>query len=102
MDTPVAPIGWPLAFSPPETIDRQLAVLLGPALRWRAIAAPFRGQAHRLVFDQLGDGEAVMRLDEGEIGRASTPAWSAPADQASARALEQQDVARAIGRKSCT
>src|SRR6266446_3501514 len=48
-------------------VDRQLAVLLGPALEYRARPLALAGEAHRLVFDELGGGEAIMRLDEAEI-----------------------------------
>ena len=56
-----------LRLQPAGRIDRQPAVLLRDALGNRARALPFRHQPHRLVFDQFGDGEAVMRLDEGQI-----------------------------------
>src|SRR6516165_7057638 len=48
-------------------IDGQLAGLLGEALGDRGGAAAFRHKAHGLVFDQLGDGETVVRFDEREI-----------------------------------
>src|SRR5262249_30089296 len=41
-------------------IDRQLAVLRRPAFQDRARTLPLRRQAHRFIFDQLGDGEAVV------------------------------------------
>ena len=67
MDTPVAPTGWPLDLSPPERLTGKLAVRCGHALQGDACALAVRGQAHRLVFQQLGDREAVMRLDEGQV-----------------------------------
>ena len=56
-----------LGLQPAGRIDRQLAVLLRPAFLDRARALPFRHEPHRLVFDQFGDGEAVVRLDERQI-----------------------------------
>ena len=60
----MAPIGWPFAFRPPDGLTGSLPSFCGQAFRDRARALPFRHQTHRLVFDQLGDGEAVMGLDE--------------------------------------
>ena len=57
-----------LGLEPAGRIDRQPAGLLGQALGDGARALPFRHQPHRLVLDQLGDGEAIVRLDEREIG----------------------------------
>src|SRR5919109_2827582 len=57
-----------LGFEPARWIDRQRPALLGETLRHRARSLPFRYQAHGLVFHQFGDGEAVVRLDEGEVG----------------------------------
>src|SRR5262245_36755746 len=48
-------------------IHRQLSVFLSPAFLDRTRSLPLRGQAHRFVLDQLGDGEAVMGLDERQI-----------------------------------
>src|SRR5262245_16128518 len=50
-------------------IHRESAVLLRPALRNRASALPFGGQPHGLVFDEFCNGEAIVRLDEGEIAK---------------------------------
>src|ERR1700692_1317085 len=63
METPVAPIGCPLALRPPDGLTGRR-----PALRDRAAALSCRNQAHGLVFDQLRNGEAVVGLDEREIG----------------------------------
>src|SRR5271166_6717191 len=68
METPVAPIGWPLAFNPPEGLTGSLpSFCVQPSLMARAPCP--RRQPHSLIFDQLGDGEAVMGLDKGEIGK---------------------------------
>ena len=48
-------------------IDRQLAVLGHGAFGDDARALSFRSQAHGFVLDQLGDGEAVVHLGEGEV-----------------------------------
>src|SRR5262245_48562875 len=56
-----------LGLEPTRRIDRQAPAHLGEAILDRARAAPRRYQAHGLVFDQLRDSEAVMRLDEREI-----------------------------------
>ena len=58
-----------LGFEPARGIDRELAVLGDHPLRDDARALPLRRQPHGFVFDQLGDGEAVMHLGEGEIGQ---------------------------------
>src|ERR1043165_6677600 len=66
IDTPVAPIGWPLALSPPDGLIGSLPSLcVQPSAMARAPA--FADEAHRLVLDQLGDGEAVVHLGEGQI-----------------------------------
>ena len=67
IDTPVAPIGWPFAFSPPDGLTgSRPSFAVQPSSTARA---PWPGgrQPHRLVFQQLGDGEAVMRFDERQI-----------------------------------
>ena len=92
IDTPVAPIGWPLALRPPDGLTGSrpsLAVqpssaIRAPSPRWR--------QPHRLVFDQFGDGEAVMRLDEGEVVERHAGLLQRPGPGLRA-AFEQQDVA---------
>ena len=68
IDTPVAPIGWPFAFSPPDGLTGSLPSFCVHAFRDGARALPFGHETHRLVFDQFRDGEAVMRLDERQIG----------------------------------
>ena len=56
-----------LRFEAAGGIDRQLAVLGDDALGNDARALPFGRETHGLVFDQLGDGETVMHLGEGQI-----------------------------------
>ena len=75
-------------------IDRQLAVLLRPAFLHRARALPFRREPHRLVFDQLGDGEAVVRLDQRQIAERDAGVGERPLPGLGA-AFELQDVALA-------
>src|ERR1700726_560626 len=48
---------------PAGRVDRQLAVLLAPAFQDGPRPLPPRRQPHRLIFDQLGDGEAVVGFD---------------------------------------
>src|SRR6185437_2305474 len=48
-------------------VDRQPAALLRPAFADRARPFAFANEAHRLVLDQLRDGEAVMYLGEREV-----------------------------------
>src|SRR5258708_5287182 len=57
-----------LGLEPARGIDRQGSVLLGKPLGHGARALSLRDQAHRLVFHQLGDGEAIVGLDEGKVG----------------------------------
>src|SRR5712691_8033964 len=57
-----------LGLEPAGRVDRQRPALLGQALGHGARAPALRHQPHRLVLDQLGDGEAVVGLDEGKIG----------------------------------
>src|SRR5260221_27459 len=57
-----------LGLEPARGIDRQGSVLLGKPLGHGARALSLRDQAHRLVFHQLGDGEAIVGLDEGKGG----------------------------------
>ena len=90
-----------LRFEPARGIDRQPAVLLGPAFEDGARALALRRQPHRLVFDQLGDGEAVMGLDQIEIveaeprlGQRALPGSAGPSNATTSRRL--------IGRKSLT
>ena len=56
-----------LRLQPAGRIDRQPSVLRRPAFQHRARALARRGQAHRLVFQQFGDGEAVMRFNERQF-----------------------------------
>src|ERR1700689_4540133 len=74
IDTPVAPIGWPLALRPPDGLIGSLPSL--PTIPSRRTggpsppgpgALPFRRESHRFVFDQLGDGETVVHLGERKI-----------------------------------
>ena len=48
-------------------IDGKTPALLGNSLAHDAIALTGGSKPHRLVFDELGDREAVMRFDEVEI-----------------------------------
>ena len=48
-------------------VDRQPPALLGQALAHHAVALAGGCEAHRLVLDQLGDGEAIVGLHEGEV-----------------------------------
>ena len=83
-------------------VDRQLAVALGPALEDGALALAGRGEAHGLVLDQLGDGEAVVRLDEGR-GRARSSWRAASALLPGERGPSKATMSRLlIGRKSLT
>src|ERR1700758_2944368 len=66
-DTPVAPIGCPRDFRPPDGLTGSLPSRPRLAMGDRARAWPVRAQAHRLVFQQFGDREAVVRLDEVEV-----------------------------------
>src|SRR6185437_14882652 len=75
-------------------VDRQLAVALDPTLVDRPLALAGRGQAHRLVLDQLGRGEAVVAFDEREIEQVEMCLGQRlpPGER---RALELDDVALA-------
>ena len=88
--------GVALGFQPAGAVDRQAAVALRPAFQRRAGALAFGGEAHRLVFDQLGDGEAVMHLGEGEVGQPQLGVGQG-AGPSLARALEAGDVAGGDG-----
>ena len=83
-----------LRLQPAGRIDRQLAVLLRPAFLDRARALPFRRQPHRLVFDQLGDGEAVMGLDQRQVAERN-PGVGQRALPGLGAAFELEDVALA-------
>ena len=92
MDTPVAPIGCPLALSPPDGLTgRRPSRSVQPSLTARA-PSPGAGQAHGLVFDQLGDGEAIVRLDEGQIVEPDAGLPERPPPRLRAT-LERHDVA---------
>ena len=67
IETPVGAHRVALGLEAARGIYRELPVLLRPAFLDGASALPFLSEAHRFVFDQLGDGEAIMRLDEGEV-----------------------------------
>src|SRR4029450_435471 len=73
-------------------IDRQAPVLSGLAFERNAPALAARRQAHRLIFDELGNGEAVMRLDEREIVECHA-GLRQRARPCLLAALEQEDVA---------
>ena len=50
-------------------VHRQLAVFLGPPFHDGASTLAFGCQPHRLVFDKLGNGEAVVGLHERQIAK---------------------------------
>jgi len=56
IDTPVAPIGCPFAFSPPDGLTGSLPSFCVMPSAIAARALPLRHKAHRFVFDQLCDG----------------------------------------------
>ena len=91
VDTPVAPIGWPLALRPPERLTgRRPSKRVAPS---RTTFQPSPGrEAHRLVFDHLGDGEAVVGLDEVEVVDGDARRLDAPRPGA-ARAFEGGRIA---------
>ena len=89
----MAPIGWPFDLRPPEGLTGKPAVLRRPAFADGASPLAWRGQAHRLIFDQFGDGEAVMRLDEGQVRKRRAGALMGFC-QATCAAFESDDVAR--------
>src|SRR5215470_14462971 len=74
IDTPVAPIGWPLAFSPPEGLTGSApSFCVSPSRIARAFA--FGYEAHSFVFDQFRNREAIVRFHKRKIGEldASVP-----------------------------
>ena len=73
-------------------VDRQPAVLFGPALEDRAGALAPRRQAHRFVLDHFGDREAVMRLDQVEVVEVEPRRGERPLP-GELRPLEGEDVA---------
>src|SRR3546814_14742048 len=79
-------------------VDRQPAILLGPALGDGSRALAALGEAHGLVLEQLGDGEAVVGLDEAEVveRRAGGLQRLVPGLLAT---LEERDVALAHGQE---
>ena len=67
---PVAETGWPLDCRPPETLTGVL-----PSRQVRAGVEEVGGaaglaQAEVVVVHELGGGEAVVQLDQVEVGRA--------------------------------
>ena len=56
-----------LGLQPAGWIDRQRAVLGDGSVGDDACALPFGREAHGFVFDQFGDGEAVVHLGERQI-----------------------------------
>ncbi len=68
------PDGMAFGLEPAGRIDRQFPVLLGPALFDRLRALTTGRKAHRLVFHEFGDGEAIMGFDEAEIVERQAPA----------------------------
>src|SRR6266481_1269663 len=79
METPVAPIGWPLAFSPPDGLTGSLPSFCVQPSRIARAPCP-------------RDGEAVVGFDERQIGKfcAGLLQRALPGHRA---ALELQDVA---------
>src|SRR5271169_5462074 len=66
IDTPVAPIGCPFAFNPPDGLTGSLpSFAVQPSSTARALTR--RGEPHRLVLQQFGDGEAVVRFNERQL-----------------------------------
>ena len=92
IETPVAPIGWPLALSPPDGLTGSLPPICVTPSLMHARACAFRREPHRFVFDQLGDGEAVVGLDQRKIAEreAGVAERALPGQRA---ALELEDVA---------
>ena len=101
MLTPVAPTGWPLAFSPPETLTGSLPSRSTQPSWMARSPSPGAVEAHRLVFDQLGRGEAVVALDEREVEQVELASASA-CFQASAGPSNLMMSRLLIGRKSLT
>ena len=65
--TPVAPIGWPFAFSPPLVLTGTSPPSIGPPDSSHFPAAPALAEAEVLVGDELGDREAVVHLGEVDV-----------------------------------
>ena len=57
---------------PARHVDRQLAVALDPAPVDRPLALARRGEAHRLVLDQLGRVKQSWLSTKGEIEQVET------------------------------
>ena len=94
-----------LGFQAAGRIDRQPAVLLGPALGDGARALAFRRQTHRFVFDELGDREAVMRLGEGEVAerdagarKRAFPGFGAAVEFEHVAPRHRQEILHMLGR----
>ena len=101
IDTPVAPTGWPFDLSPPDGLIGSVPSFSVQPSRIARAPSPGGGQPHRLVLDQLGDGEAVVRLDQIEIVEAE-PRGASAFFQASAGPSKARMSRRLIGRKSLT
>src|SRR5713101_665153 len=73
-------------------IDRKRAVLLRQSVADRARAFSLRHEAHRFIFDEFRDREAIVGFDEREVGEldAGAPKRARPC---LAAALEFQNVA---------
>ena len=69
IETPVAPIRWPLALRPPNGLTGSLPPLPVQPSRMVRLFLTGGGEAHGLVLQELGDGEAVVGLDQVEVGR---------------------------------
>lgn len=84
METPVAPTGCPLDFSPPE-VDRQATGFQGRAFAHHPVAFTGLRQSHRLIFNEFGNGEAIMSFDEGRSSSVAPASSSEPAQARRAR-----------------
>ena len=91
-----------LRLQPAGRIDRQPAVLRRPTLQHRARTLAWRGQAHRLVFQQFGDGEAVVRFDERQVVQLHVRRVQRPPPRLARRPRTRVMSRLLIGRKSFT
>ena len=66
---PVAAIGWPFDSRPPETLTGVEPSRHGRARLEEVDGAALLAQHQVVVVDELGGGEAVVQLDEVEVGR---------------------------------
>ena len=97
MDTPVAPIGWPFAFRPPDRLIGSCPSFCGEPSSNDRVALAAVGQPHGFVVDQFGDGEAVVGFDQVQIVEVSPACSSAAARPARAVELDRIAPATAAG-----